>query len=87
MSAPHLKGLTAPRGDMGIGLCYNCVMQLVAGKLDHLPGFGQTMAPIPVPLPNGTIMVAAVPACFDCLTGAAADAQRAPLLVASGSLR
>jgi hypothetical protein len=88
-ASQHLNAqkIPPPRGDMGIGLCYNCVQMLAAGRLGRMPGFGQTMAPIPVPLPNGAIMAVAVPACWDCLSGAAETAQKPTLLVANGAIR
>lgn len=82
----NTRHLPEPRGDMGIGLCYNCVLQLAAGNLDRMPGFGQTMAPVPVPI-GGGVAVVAVPACWDCLTEAAGQSQRKPLLIASGAMK
>ena len=74
-----------PGGDMGIGLCLQCLGEIIArGQQAPPPRFGITFAPMPFPAGNPVAFVA-VPACWEHLQGAGAP-PRKPLLVANGSL-
>jgi hypothetical protein len=81
-----------PTGDMGLGLCLQCLGEIIAGDKDAgPPRFGITLAPMPqtIPAPGGVVVaVVAVPACWEHLSGAAAPQQpKKTLLVANGGLR
>jgi hypothetical protein len=83
--------VVVPTGDMGLGLCLQCLGAVIAGEKDAgPPRFGITLAPMPqqIPTPNG-VMVAmvAVPACYEHLAATAGPQEpRRPLLVANGKL-
>ena len=93
-NTPRLGGIPVPRGDMGIGMCYQCIAALVAVSRQQgegplaafVPNFAVTMAPMPAG--DGLIVL---PACFDCMAGtgpaaqaAEAQARRPALLTATG---
>ena len=88
------KGPVVPAGDMGIGLCLQCLGDVMArGEQAPPPRFAVTFAPMvhnqPTPVGVVTGMVA-VPACWEHLSGTGSDQQaeqRRPLLVANGSFR
>ena len=74
-----------PAGDMGIGLCLQCLGEIIAkGDQAAPPRFGITFAPMPFPAGNPVAFVA-VPACWEHLQGAGGP-PRKPLLVANGGL-
>jgi hypothetical protein len=87
-----LGGVVVPSGDMGLGLCLQCLGELLAGdEKAGPPRFAITLAPMPqqIPTPQGVIVaLVAVPACWDHLAGAAEPKeQKRPLLVAGSGLR
>jgi len=80
---------------MGLGLCLQCIGEIKAAKPDALngrtPAFGITLAPMIVPIggPGGQLMgmgVAAVPACWEHVSGPEQAEQRSPLIVAQGTV-
>lgn len=87
-----LGGNPVPAGDMGLGLCLQCLGELIAqdGQAPP-PRFAVTMAPMfhQIVTPAGAVAgMLAAPACFEHVRQAAAPAQQpaARLLAASGSL-
>lgn len=82
-----------PAGDMGLGLCIQCLGAVIAdGENAPPPNFGITLAPMPWPVPTPAgemIFVVAVPACWghvQQMGQAAQQPHRRPLLVANGKL-
>lgn len=87
-----LGGLAVPRGDMGLGLCLQCLGEIIAGnEAAGPPRFGITLAPMPqqIPAPGGVVVgLVAVPACWEHLAAAAnPQEQKRQLLVAASGLR
>jgi len=73
-----------PAGDFGLGLCLQCLGQVIADGDDApQPQFAISMAPMPFPA-AAPIGLVAVPACWDHIKGQADRMSRRPLLVPGG---
>lgn len=72
-----------PQGDMGLGLCLQCLGEIIAGER-LVPAFGITLAPMLWPPGRADGVPVAVPACWEHLQQTAMP--RKPLLVAQGGL-
>jgi hypothetical protein len=86
----QLKGVPVPRGDMGLGYCNACILNMKLADPAALDGFlpqlAITMAPSihPIPGPNGAIVgmgIVALPTCWDHLAVQKAE-QKRPILLA-----
>ena len=77
-----------PIGDMGLGLCLQCLGALIADPENaDQPRFAVTLYPMPhtVATPAGPVTgLVAVPACLQCLAVAGQQQQKRPLLVVGG---
>lgn len=70
-----------PLGDMGLGLCLQCLGQLIADPENApQPRFAITFYPMPHQAGPVAGLVA-VPACWECLSSAGEQSQKRPLLV------
>ncbi len=90
-NAQHIRTPVVPAGDMGIGLCLQCLGEIIADKdRAPVPRFGVTLAPMPQVMMTATgptMVFVAVPACWEHLQQASApQAQKPSLLVANGGL-
>lgn len=81
-NTPKLGRPVIPGGDFGLGLCLQCLGQVITDGDDApQPQFAISMAPMPFPA-AAPIGLVAVPACWDHIKGQVSSVRKRPLLVA-----